>query len=113
MLFVGKRRTTDMPSVSGNDNSMSPTGYGVAGRSNIGNGVLGIIGFGPGVRGYCHLGIAIQGDTSSGDGVYGRSVNGYAAFLEGNVRITGNLQINGDVDSGSLQKAGGSFKIVI
>ena len=43
--------------------------------------------------------------------MYGESYSGYAAYLNGNVRITGRLQIDGNVITGNLQKAGGSFKI--
>jgi hypothetical protein len=42
----------------------------------------------------------VRGTSNSGDGVYGRSNRGHAALLEGNAKITGNLE-----------KAGGSFKI--
>jgi hypothetical protein len=41
MLFVGKRRTTDMPHVEGVDDNVPPTGYGVSGRSNNRYGVYG------------------------------------------------------------------------
>jgi hypothetical protein len=67
-----------MPHVDGNDDGV---GYGVAGISPSG--------------------IGVSGYSQSGVGVYGASTSfGYAAYLDGNVIITG-----------TLQKAGGSFKI--
>jgi hypothetical protein len=119
MLFIigRRRRTTNMPHVEGVDDGVghgvlgrSDRGHGVNGRSNSSFGVIGDSKSGIGVRGHSNsdAGVYGQSDSSygvygesfSGDGVYGRSNSGYAAFLEGNVRITG-----------SLQKAGGSFKI--
>jgi hypothetical protein len=59
----------------------SDRGRGVFGSSNSSN---------PGVYGI----------SDSGNGVYGMSEEGYTAYLDGKVKITGNLE-----------KAGGSFKI--
>jgi hypothetical protein len=98
----------------------SGTGIGVDGLSqnNIGvrgwsDNVIGVDGFSynyTGVRGWSNIGIGVHGysDSSygvygisnSGTGVYGWSATGYAAYLDGNVRITGNLQ-----------KGGGRFRI--
>jgi hypothetical protein len=106
-----------MPHVEGVDDGVgygvlgrSDRGHGVNGRSNSSFGVIGDSKSGKGVRGHSNsdAGVYGQSDSSygvygesfSGDGVYGRSNSGYAAFLEGNVRITG-----------TLQKGGGSFKI--
>ena len=41
ILFVGRRRTTDMPSVEGVDDNVPPTGYGVRGSSDMGTGLNG------------------------------------------------------------------------
>jgi len=46
------------------------------------------------------VGYGVSGKSSSGNAVYGVSSSGYAAILNGKVKITGNLE-----------KAGGSFKI--
>jgi hypothetical protein len=84
---------------------------GVRGYSPDGNGVYGDSYYGYGVHGYSDNGIGIYGRSRRGhSGVYGSSETGYglygysssslAAYLDGNVRITGRLQ-----------KAGGSFKI--
>ena len=94
MLFVGRR--SDMAILERDDG----IGYGVHGVSSRG-------------------GWGVFGASYSGTGVYGWSDSGYAAYLEGNVRITGNLRIDGNVITGNLQKVitgylqkgGGSFKI--
>jgi hypothetical protein len=108
----------------------SDSSYGVHGWSNGQTGVVGIsnryagvvgesrsltgvIGYGPsigvdgysssggnGVRGYSSSGIGVAGYSDSSYALYGRSRTGSAAYLDGNVRITG-----------YLQKAGGGFKI--
>ena len=69
----------------------SDNNYGVYGRSYDSNGVYGQSDINAGVYGY---------SNGEGNGLYGLSRYGYAAYLAGNVRITGNLQ-----------KGGGSFKI--
>src|ERR671923_12617 len=93
-------------------------GYGVYGHSYMGYGVVGETGgsdvagvFGssessPGVVGNSGSNYGLYAFSLSGTGVYGSSGSGLAAFLDGNVRITGNLTI-----TGTLQKGGGSFKI--
>ncbi|HEY9386381.1 MAG TPA: hypothetical protein VIP70_05030, partial [Nitrososphaeraceae archaeon] len=99
----------------------SDTGYGVRARSDTGIAVYGrnrnsegilcsiepTFGFSIGVYGWASMGVTdlgsnlgVYGDSENGYGVFGYSGTNYAAFLDGNVRITGNLQ-----------KAGGSFKI--
>jgi hypothetical protein len=66
-------------------------GYGVYGKSSSGNGVHGV----------SQTGTAVVGVSSNLAGLYGESGSyGYAAILNGKVKITGNLE-----------KAGGSFKI--
>jgi hypothetical protein len=57
-------------------------------------------GHGYGVYGHRKSNCGVKGQTDSSYGVYGYSESGLAAYLQGNVTITGNLQ-----------KAGGSFKI--
>src|SRR5918995_5577138 len=90
----------------------SDTSTGVDGISRSGDGVvgqsLGIKTYGVrgrcdngyGVRGRCDNGCGVIGFSNSGYGVMGFTHSGYAAYLGGNVVITGNLQ-----------KGGGSFKI--
>src|SRR5919112_1668855 len=46
------------------------------------------------------IGYGVTGGSSNSAGLYGQSMKGYAAILDGKVKITGNLE-----------KAGGSFKI--
>ena len=96
-----------MPHIDGNDDGV---GYGVSGKSSSGNGVYGVCDDGCGVYAVSSSGNAVYAVSSSGYGVvgigdnlgglYGQSSSGYAAILNGKVRITGNLE-----------KAGGSFKI--
>jgi hypothetical protein len=117
ILFVGRRRTTDMTHVEGVDDGH---GYGVFGESNSGLGVKGQSNSSYGVYGYSASNYGVSGRSNSSYGmfgysdssfgvfayskfsygVYGYGASGLAAYLEGNVRISGNLQ-----------KAGGSFKI--
>jgi hypothetical protein len=107
----------------------------VEGRGNIGvRGGAGNVEFDPGIRnagvvGASDTGDGVQGYSSSGgrSGVYGKNTGsgfgvyaqsqdgtglhahsdtGLAAHLEGNVKISGDLTIGGD-----LQKGGGSFRI--
>jgi hypothetical protein len=91
MLFIigRRRRTTDMPSVEGVDDNVPPTGYGVRGRSS-----------GYGVYGLSSSSDGVHGQSGSGYGVAAYSETNYAAYLEGNVRVTG-----------TLQKGGGRFTI--
>jgi hypothetical protein len=125
-----------MPSLEGIDDDAPPTGYGVYGKSNNGDGVVGesqsgsrdaagVSGFGlsdntygvygqsdsnVGVYGTSNAGYGLLGQSDSAYGVYAfsntsyglyaRGESGLAALLEGNVTI-----------SGTLQKAGGSFRI--
>jgi hypothetical protein len=53
-----------------------------------------------GVLGQSESAAGVAGESTMGTGVYGHSDNGLAAYLDGKVKITGNLE-----------KAGGSFKI--
>ena len=76
-----------MPHIDGDDDGV---GYGVFGKSPGGNGVYGV----------CDDGCGVYGLSGNGTGLYGESGMYYAAFLNGKVKITGNLE-----------KAGGSFKI--
>jgi hypothetical protein len=64
--------------------------YGVRGRCDNGYGMWGS----------SRIGIGVIGFSDSYVGIYAGSFSGYAAFLNGDVSITGNLQ-----------KGGGSFKI--
>jgi hypothetical protein len=96
-----------MPHIDGDDDGV---GYGVSGKSSSGNGVYGVCDDGNAVYAVSSSGNAVYAVSSSsygvigiGDnlgGLYGQSSSGYAAILNGKVKITGNLE-----------KAGGSFKI--
>jgi len=86
-----------MPHIDGDNDGV---GYGVFGNSNSGYGVNGISHSSTGVLGGSHDGYAVAGVSANSAGLYGQSSYGYAAILDGNVKITGNLE-----------KAGGSFKI--
>jgi hypothetical protein len=106
--FGVRGESVDYIGVSG----ASDMGTGVDGISRSGDGVvgqsLGIKSYG--VRGRCDngygvyggskIGYGVVGFSNSGYGVMGFTHSGYAAYLGGNVVITGNLQ-----------KGGGSFKI--
>ncbi len=88
----------------------SDGGIGVFGYSNIRSGVHGSSSGNRGVYGYSDSNIGVYGSSHRYIGVYGYSYNGigmyahggsgHAAYLAGNVTITG-----------SISKAGGSFKI--
>ena len=107
----------DMSSIVGADDGK---GYGVIGRSERGIGVFGysnsnngvhgssgskrgVYGFSDrnsGVYGSSHRYIGVYGYSFDSVGIYAYGGNGHAAFLAGNVTITG-----------SLSRAGGSFRI--
>jgi hypothetical protein len=72
----------------------------VIGNSNKNYGVYGHSDSFDGVHGESNSGVGVLGMSSSSYGVYGKGISGLAAYLDGNVTITGNLQ-----------KPGGSFKI--
>ena len=78
----------------------SSSGPGVSGHSNNDYGVEGVSINSYGVYGFSDTSSGVGGYSDTGPGVYGFSRSGLAALLEGNVRITGNLQ-----------KGGGQFKI--
>lgn len=63
-------------------------------------GVRGLSGMGDGVFGSSDGGTAVHGESNSGYGVHAKSTTGLAAYLEGDVTITG-----------TLTKTSGSFKI--
>jgi hypothetical protein len=88
----------------------SERGIGVFGYSNSNNGVHGSSGSNRGVYGFSDSNSGVYGSSHRYIGVYGYSYNsvgmyayggnGHAAYLAGNVTVTG-----------SLSRAGGSFKI--
>jgi hypothetical protein len=78
----------------------SNSSFGVYGISNSSFGVTGYSQSNHGVFGRSESGYGVFGASDSNYGVYGYSNRGLAAYLQGNVRITGNLH-----------KSGGSFKI--
>jgi hypothetical protein len=75
-------------------------GSGVVGRSLYGDGVDGYGYYSSGVFGYSYYGNGVDGASTEGYGIHAHSELSLAAYLEGDVTITGNLV-----------KAGGSFKI--
>jgi hypothetical protein len=79
---------------------------GVAGISTRGEGVYGKSFDGTGVNGQSSKNAGVYGFSSDNVGVYGISEHGLAALLDGDVTITGNIST-----PGTLQKAGGSFRI--
>ena len=86
-----------MSHVDGSDDGI---GYGVSGKSSSGAGVVGNSQKSDGVSGHSQDGYGVTGGSTNSAGLYGQSMKGYAAILDGKVKITGNLE-----------KAGGSFKI--
>jgi hypothetical protein len=97
--YIGVSGASDMG--TGVDGS-SRSGDGVVGQSSGIKtcGVRGRCDNGYGVEGSSRIGIGVVGTSNSYIGIYGASFSGYAAYLNGDVGITGNLQ-----------KGGGSFKI--
>jgi hypothetical protein len=83
---------------------------GVAGANDDGNGVgvygrstrqAGVYGESKGFNGVLgqttadgHAGVAGVSDEGNGNGVYGRSKNGHAGFFEGDVVVTGDIQLS-------------------
>src|ERR1051326_7633507 len=86
-----------MPHIDGDDDGV---GYGVSGKSSSGNGVYGVSSSGNAVYAVSSTSYGVIGIGDNLGGLYGQSSSGYAAILNGKVKITGNLE-----------KAGGSFKI--
>lgn len=92
-------------------NGESDTGLGVRGVSNTGWGVNGESGPGVGVRGVSNTGWGVDGESESGIGVRGivnegdgvavhgvkRGNGGFAGVFEGNVKVTANLGVAGDI----------------
>jgi hypothetical protein len=78
---------------------------GVFGESYDSSGVYGRSKTNAGVYGQSNSAAGVYGNSVNGVGVYGVSTNNLAAYLYGNVEITGNLSV------GSLSKDGGWFKI--
>jgi hypothetical protein len=73
----------------------SPDGYGVRGQSETGTAVQGTSARLIGVAGYSRTNTAVFGWSDSGYGVHARSNTGLAAFLEGNVEVTGDIRLSG------------------
>jgi hypothetical protein len=82
-------------------NASSLSGYAVDAESESGTGVYGSSsGSNPGVWGHSVSGAGVYGITFGGDGVYGsaQSTGGEAAFFDGNVQVTKNLGVNGNLN---------------
>jgi hypothetical protein len=114
----------------------SDTSFGVHGKSNTGDGVVGesqsqsgnaagVSGFGlsdntcgvygqsdsnVGVYGKSNTGYGLLGQSDSGYGVYAVSNTGYGLYARGESGLAADLEGNVTI-RGTLQKAGGSFKI--
>jgi hypothetical protein len=76
------------------------TGYGVQGVSYYASGVYGHSDRADGVFGHSYYGSGVYGHSEEGYGIYATTGVGLAAYLKGDVTITGNIV-----------KAGGAFKI--
>jgi len=85
---------------------VSDSGVGVHGISNTGDGVFGISDGGRGVVGVSTSATGAEGNSTSGTGVFGSSQTGIAVhghggrlagFFEGNVEVTGDITVHGDV----------------
>jgi prepilin-type processing-associated H-X9-DG protein len=70
-------------------------GIGVGGSSNSGTGVVGYSNSSVGVRGQSDSFAGVVGVSNSGWGVGGYSNRGNAAYLDGRVEITGDLNVSG------------------
>src|SRR5215211_1912883 len=79
---------------------LSDNTYGVYGQSDSNVGVYGTSNAGYGLLGQSDSAYGVYAFSNTSYGLYARGESGLAALLEGNVTI-----------SGTLQKAGGSFKI--
>ncbi len=88
------------------DCHFGPEGWGVVGQSDTGAGVVGRAGTDPIPGNMATTGCGVFGYSETGKGVCGMSVTGLAGSFEGDVCVTGNLDVGG-----SLSKGGGSFKI--
>jgi hypothetical protein len=95
-------------------------GIGVYGEGSVNSGVVGISVDNSGVTGisrnrpgvYGDGAIGVEGVSVDGIGVYGIVGTGLAALFEGNVRITGSVEMLGPVNiTGPLTKPLNSFKI--
>jgi hypothetical protein len=87
------------------ESSESSKNPGVYGISVNGTGVYGESSKNAGVYGLSIDAVGVYGQSVNNVGVYGISEHGLAAFLEGNVEITGNLSVGG------ILKSGGAFRI--
>jgi len=92
--------------VSGYEGATTTTGqvYGVIGGTAASNGA-GVFGFNNST--VAGIGTAGQSASANGVGIYGINIGGgLAGGFQGNVQVTGNLNV-----SGTVSKGGGSFKI--
>ena len=71
-------------------------GNGVHGKSAAGRAVYGEnTAAGDGVGGFSQSGTGVAGVSQSGSGVYGRSRTGMAGFFDGNIKVTGEIRMEG------------------
>jgi hypothetical protein len=101
MLFVGRRRTTDMPSVEGVDDNVPPTGNGVRGggggggsssssSSRGGYGEVGQSSNSYGVAGYSsNIGVGARSDSGIGVDCYSDSYIGVRGWSNSNIGVHG------------------------
>ena len=84
----------------------APSGIGVLGNSTDSYGVYGGTTSGTGVHGVSGSGAGVSGYSDSGTGVIGGSTSGYAGSFSGKTKVTGNMEIFGNVGLGtSVPKA--------
>ena len=74
----------------------SKTSTGAGGVSGSGVGVHGVSTAGPGVRGDAEGGVGVFGSSQTGIAVHGHGGR-LAGFFEGNVEVTGDITVHGDV----------------
>jgi len=102
----GESNQADGEGVHGRTTATTGNGYGVRGISDSdGTGGPGI-----GVYGTSNSGLGVKGDTTTASGVVGNSTNfaglygsggAYAAYLAGNVQVTGALAVTGAITAGT------------
>ena len=90
--------------ISGLNNSAWPC-VAIYGSSDNGHGVKGLNGNGSGKS--PKSGCGVWGDSQNGYGVYGASQDGTAGFFDGNVSVTGTINVSGDVVLAAVIAGGG------
>jgi hypothetical protein len=112
-LVTSSSANSGSAGVYGHNNSIFSTGAGVLGtHSGTGVGVDGVSSGGVGVYGATLGGKGVYGFATSGTGVYAHSGSGEAGYFDGNVHVSGSVDVNDNVHVGGfLSKSAGSFRI--